>query len=408
VQQSLRQRLAQNIEPSAWPNQPIRIALVITDLDIGGAERALVALAVHLDRSRWQPAVFCLGKPGPLVEVLDQARIQCESLNAERGNAVQAIGRLARQLRYFKPLLVQSFLFHANLAARLGALWAGSPWVVGGLRVAEHQKRWHLLLDRLTAGLSTGSVCVSHGVLRFSRDVGRLDPARLTVIPNGIDVSLFASAKPLSRAELGLSDGAHLLVHVGRLDRQKGLPNLLEATERLVQTKPDWHLALAGDGPCREWLLEQIANRPALSRNVHWLGHRTDIPNLLKSADALVQSSLWEGMPNAVLEAMAAGLAVVGTSAEGTEDLIVPGQTGWLVPVRDSDALYLALLEAAESSDRLECYGKAARLRAEQHFSLKSTVAAYEHLWAGILGYRLASSLPLENDPRSQPTDFTD
>jgi glycosyltransferase involved in cell wall biosynthesis len=404
VQQSLSRRLATSAEPSrTWPDQPIRIALVITDLDVGGAERALVSLAVHLNRRRWQPTVFCLGKPGPLVDVLNNANVACECLNVERRNPFQVISRLARRLRHFKPLLVQSFMFHANLASRFAALCAGRPWVVGALRVAEHQKHWHLVLDRLTAWMSTGSVCVSQGVLKFSVDVGRLDPARLTVIPNGIDVTPFALAPPVDRATFGVPGGAYLALHIGRLDLQKGLPDLLQAAEQLIPKRPDWHLALAGDGPYRNWLLEQIANRPDLSGNVHWLGQRNDVPNLLKSADLLVQSSLWEGMPNSVLEAMAAGLAVVGTSVEGTEDLVIPGQTGWLVPRHDVHALHRALLEAVESPDLMKRYGRAGRLRVECEFSLESTVTAFEQLWAGVLGYQPENTLATRNNPQGVP-----
>ena len=157
-------------------------------------------LATRLERRRWRPAVFCLGGPGQLVEVIRQADIPCECLEVNRRNPVQAIARLAVRLRRFKPQLVQSFMFHANLASRLAAPWAGWPWVLGGLRVAEHQKRWHLIVDRLTAPLSTGSVCVSRGVLRFSHEVAGLNPARLTVIPNGIDPRPFDLAVAIPRA----------------------------------------------------------------------------------------------------------------------------------------------------------------------------------------------------------------
>ena len=334
-----------------------------------------------------------------MVDDLRRANVLCKCLNVHHRNPVQAVGQLARELRRFKPLLVQSFMFHANLASRLAAIFAGLPWVVGGLRVAERQQRWHLILDHLTAGLSTGSVCVSQGVLRFSLESGRLDPARLTVIPNGIDTAPFAAARPLPRAALGVPDNAHLALCVGRLDRQKGLPDLLQAAEYVISERPDWHLALAGDGPCRDWLQKQIANRSTLSGNVHWLGHRDDIPSVLKSADILVQSSLWEGMPNSVLEAMAAGLAVVATSVEGTEDLVVPGHTGWLVPIHDALTLSRTLLEAAQFPDKLKCLGKAGRLRVEQQFSLGATVVAYEHLWAEILGYRLENAVITQNNP---------
>jgi starch synthase (maltosyl-transferring) len=257
------------------------------------------------------------------------------------------------------------------------------------LRVAERQKHWHLVLDRMTSYLAVGSVCVSRGVQRFSYEVARLDPDRLTVIPNGIDTALFDAARPVPRVALGISESAHLALFVGRLDPQKGLPELLSAAEQVIGQRPNWHLALAGDGPCRDWLLEQLVHRIALRGKVQWLGQRDDIPSLLKAADVLVHASLWEGMPNSVLEAMAAGRPVIGTYVEGTEDLVIPGQTGWLVPPRDITALSHALLAATDSAERLERYGKAGRFRVEQEFSLEATVSAYEQLWATVLGFRL-------------------
>src|SRR5262249_52403895 len=157
---------------------------------------------------------------------------------------------------------------------------------------------------------------------------------------------------------------------------QKGLPDLLEAAERVIVGRPGWHLALAGDGPDRAWLLHQLAGRPPLRDRVHWLGPRDDVPSLLKSADILVLASLWEGMPNAVLEAMAARRPVVATAVEGTEDLVIRGQTGWLVPARDPTALSQALVEAATNPQRCRLYGEAARLRVEREFLIDGTVAA--------------------------------
>ena len=176
-------------------------------------------------------------------------------------------------------------------------------------------------------------------------------------------------------------------LYVGRLDPQKGLPDLLDAAEQVIDRHPGWHLVLAGDGPDRDWLLGQLSGRSALGDRVRWLGTRDDVPGLLRSADVLVLASLWEGMPNAVLEAMATRRPVVGTAVEGTEDLIVPGQTGWLVPPRDPEALAQALDDAARDPERCKRYGEAARLRVEHEFSIDVTVAAYEHLWGGVLGY---------------------
>jgi glycosyltransferase involved in cell wall biosynthesis len=390
VRQTLTDRLAiTRLSLLPWPDRPIPIALVITDLDVGGAERAMVMLATRLNAQRWRPCVFCLSKPGRLVANLRQANVPCECLGVNRRNPVQAITRLVHKLRQFKPQLVQSFLFHANLAARLAAPWAYHPWLLGGLRVAEHQKRWHLVIDRLTSPLCTGSVCVSRGVLQFSHEVGRLNPARLTVIPNGIDTRPFDGAVGIARATLGIPDDAHLAIYVGRLDPQKGLPDLLSAADQVITQRPRWHLALAGDGPDRTWLVDQVANDRRLRERVHVLGPRDDIPQLLKAANVLVLASLWEGMPNVVLEAMASRLAVVGTTVEGTTELVLPGQTGWLVPPNDPSALSQALVEAYDSPERCLVYGQAGRARIEREFSLQSTVSAYEQLWAGVLGFHL-------------------
>ena len=366
------------------------VSLVITDLDVGGAERAMVALATGLDRRRWVPTVIALDGEAALAGPLRAAGIAVECLGVDRRRPGRAVRSLAGALRRASPRLVQSFLFHANVAARLAAPLAGRPWVVGGLRVAERRRRRHLALDRLTGALSTGSVCVSEGVRRFSRDVGRLDPDRLVVIPNGVDPAPFDLARAADRASFGVPAGAFLTLYVGRLDPQKGLGFLLGAASKVTEVRPDWHLALVGDGPDSDALRSRSGDDPNLGGRVHWLGRRDDVPALLRAADVLVLPSLWEGMPNVVLEAMAARLAVVGTAVEGTEELIIPDRTGWLVPPADSGALAVALLEAAADPSRLRRFGEAARDRVEAEFTPGRVVEAYERLWAGVLGLELS------------------
>jgi starch synthase (maltosyl-transferring) len=169
------------------------------------------------------------------------------------------------------------------------------------------------------------------------------------------------------------------------------LADLLTAAECVIARRPDWHLILVGDGPERSSLLDRIAARPVLAERVHWLGRRDDVPGLLSAADVLVSASLWEGMPNVVLEAMAARLPVVATSVEGSEDLVTTGQTGWLVRPGDPGALADALLQAALDPNRRRQYGLAGRARVEAEFSLERMVRAYERVWAGLLGLKWES-----------------
>ena len=365
------------------------LALVITELDVGGAEKALVSLASGLDTRRWRPTVIALGPEAPLAAPLRAAGVAVECLGVNPRDPARAVLRLASALKAIQPALVQSFLFHANVAARLAAPLAGKPWVVGGLRVAERRRAWHLRLERLTARLGSGAVCVSEGVRAFSREAGGWPDDRLTVIPNGVDPAPFdrAAADPQPLAKLGLGAvpaDATLALYVGRLDFQKGLHILLDAASRLPNL--DWHLALAGDGPERDRLRAEAASRPTLDGRVHWLGHRGDVPDLLLASDLLVLPSLWEGMPNAVLEAMAARRAVVATAVEGTLELVIPGETGWLTPPGDPEPLARALREATSDPARLLRFGEAGRTRVEAHFTPARAVLAYERLWAGLLG----------------------
>ena len=200
----------------------------------------LVALATRLDRRRWRPSVICLDRAGPLADTLLGAGLEVNCLAASPRRPLRAVARLACALRRRSPRLVQSFLFHANLAARLAAPMAGVPWVIGGLRVAEHRKGWHRTLERLSARLSAGSVCVSRGVERFSRDVVGIAADRLTTIPNGVDLDPFdrsgagARAGPIDRASrIGVPPVGPLFGrHRPGSTLRKGLPFLLEAAER--------------------------------------------------------------------------------------------------------------------------------------------------------------------------------
>lgn len=367
------------------------VCLLITDLNVGGAERALTYLARGLPKNRWKVHVVNLGGEEPLADSLRAEGIDVRCLGVSKRRPIQAIRGLAAVLREIRPQLLQCFMFHSNVAGRFAARLAGVPWVLGGLRVAEHQKGWHLTVDRVTAWMSAGSVCVSAGVKRFSITYGGLSEARLTVIPNGVDVGPFDRAKSLDKSSLGFDPADRLALFVGRLDPQKGLPYLLDAVELVASSRPRWKLVMTGrEGTESEWFRERVAESPVLSRHVKWLGFCEDIPELMKTSEILLLPSLWEGMPNVVLEAMAAGRAVIGTDVEGTDELVVPGETGWLVPPANTEALAAAMAEAFDKPDRTKKYGEAGRKRVESRFTLNGTIRAYEKLWAGVLGLKLS------------------
>ena len=382
--QALQTRIA-SAPQSNWPGQPIPIALVITELDVGGAEKILVELATRIDRRRWAPVVLALGPEAPLAAPLRAASIPVRCLAVNSRQPIRSVLRLAAALREHRPALVQSFLFHANVASRLAAPLAGRPWVVGGVRVAEHEKKWHLTLERQTQTLGTGSVCVSEGVRGWMVKKAGIHSNRLTVIPNGIDTDRELSI-PISRSELTTRPTGPVALFVGRLTHQKGVDLLLEAAREVLATRPDWSLAIVGEGPDRQKLEAQVAEDGRLAASVRFLGQRGDVAALMRAADVVVLPSRWEGMPNVVLEAMALGKAVVATAVEGSVDLVRAGETGWLVPPENPATLASALLESAADHERNLQFGQAGRLVVEREFSLDGMARRYEALWARVLG----------------------
>jgi glycosyltransferase involved in cell wall biosynthesis len=293
---------------------------------------------------------------------------------------------LATELKAFSPALLQCFLFHANFVGRLAAWWAGVPRVVCGIRVAERRSRIPLWLDRLTQGFVDHNVCVSRAVAEFSIQNAKLPAAKVSVIPNAVDFDHFANAVAISRSELRLSS-APLILFVGRLDPQKAPFVLLEAFARLKQRHPDWQLLFVGEGPLRAEMEAWIAQQQ-LNQNVRLAGWRADIPSCLKTADVLVLPSLWEGMPNIVLESMAAGLPVVVSRVEGTDELIRDGETGVLVmpgSVAEVEQRIEMVLTDRELSSRLRA---TAQQSVKSKFTMDSMTAAFEKIYCRFISER--------------------
>lgn len=362
---------------------PIRVAFCITDLDVGGAERMLVELVTRLDRRCWEPRVFCLSGSGALAERLQANGISVTCFGAKSVRNLGVIWRLAAELKNFRPTLMQSYLFHANLVGRLAAWWAKVPHVICGIRVAERRSRIPLWLDRLTQCFVDDNVCVSRAVAEFSIHNARLKASKVSVIANGVDYQRFASSTAVDRASLGLTV-APLVLFVGRLDPQKAPFVLLEAFKRLIARHADWQLLFVGEGPLKLEMTEWVAEH-RLNSSIHFAGWRPDVPELLKTADVLVLPSLWEGMPNIVLESMASGLPVVVSRVEGTEELIQDGETGLLTTpgsVEEVDHQIEKVLMDREFSTYL---ANAAQQAVFKGFTLETMVRSYEQLYLRLL-----------------------
>jgi glycosyltransferase involved in cell wall biosynthesis len=382
--------------------EPVPIAFGITTLRRGGAEKALVELVTRLDSARWSARVISLTDADPGHQArLEAAGVRVLSFGL-RGplDLPRVLARWTAELRLQRPRLLQTFLFHANLLGRFAARRAGVPITVSGHRVAERRWNAHRTLDRLTASLARCHVCVSDGVRRHvARSLGLPDD-RLVTIPNGVEAESIAERLgrpetaeivPLAHPTLAFNPAQPRLLFVGRLDRQKGLDVLLQALANedrpSVPPAPRPRLILVGDGPERQALLGRITTL-GLADRVTLAGRVDDVVPWLAAAEGFVLPSRWEGMPNALLEAMAAGLPAIGTRVEGIEDLIVtdgPARTGWLVPAGDPAALAQAIAAWASDAERSARFGAAGRELARAKFSLDEVARRYQRTWETLI-----------------------
>lgn len=372
-------------QASSPKTSPHRIAFCITELDRGGAENALVQLVRGLDRQTWQPLVLCLSGEGELVDELREAGVDVECLGVRHRADVRVLWRLVKTLRRFRPEILQTWLYHANIAGRLAAKFARVPYVVSGIRVAERRSQFRLRLDRWTDFLVDKHVCVSQSVAEFSADVGGLPSRKLLAIPNGVDWDRFAHAPVADLTDVGIPADSRVLLFVGRLDPQKNPGLLLQAFAGLATDFPDVQLVFVGQGALETELRDQTQSLD-LEHRVRFLGNRTDIPELMHRASALVLPSRWEGMPNVVLEAHAAGVPVVATNVDGVQEITSSGLTGLLFENEDLSGCQSSIIEILRNQQDAMRMAHTAQTISREQFTWHTFVKRYDALYRKLAG----------------------
>ncbi|NOT02150.1 MAG: glycosyltransferase [Phycisphaerales bacterium] len=362
-----------------------RITYVITDLDVGGVPLHLARLAHAIREFGFLPRVVSLAPIGAIGERLVAAGISIESCYARGPSDVGVIARLSRLLCRHRPSLVHAFLFHANLAACLAAPLAGisSRRVICEIQTVEIERPWHLTVGGMTHRMCACVVGNSPSVVEHLRQRAHMAASRLCCISGGVDVAAIQSAQPLPRAELGVDDDCAIVLWVGRLDPVKGLDELLAAF-RIVDTGRRTMLLLVGDGPYRP-RVESMIREYGLGNRVRLLGRRSDVAEVMKTADVFAFPSRTEGMPNALLEAMAAGLAAVATDVAGCRDVVVDGETGLLVPGGDVGALTAAMRRLLVDDGLRRALGARAARHAGAQYSFHRCVTRYAALYDRVL-----------------------
>jgi sugar transferase (PEP-CTERM/EpsH1 system associated) len=373
------------------------IAHVLYRLDTGGLERTLVTV-INGTHERYRHALICLAGFSAFREQIAYPDVACETLNKQPGKDWGCYFRAWRILMRLRPDLVLTYNYGAMDLAPI-AKFAGVRRVVHAERGRDvsdlrGESRKYRAIRRGLRPFVDRYLAVSQDIRTWLVDTIGIDAARVTYIPNAVDIEKFHQARPQQpRSVLGnfAPAGTIVIGTVGRLVPVKDHVMLLSAFDDLRKALPQYRsrlrLAIVGEGPQRA-MLEQTIRSAALEDSVCLAGNRTDIPELLAEFDLFALTSLAEGMPNVILEAMAAGLPVVATAVGGVPDVVSNGVTGTLVPAANAQAFTQALSDYVTDEPARTQHGQAARKRAESTFSLPVMLYAYAEFYDEMLAQR--------------------
>jgi glycosyltransferase involved in cell wall biosynthesis len=375
----------------------IRVLRVITRLNIGGPAIQAVLLTTQLDPDRFE-TLLVAGTEGPAEGNL----LRLRRLDGVRAVTVPELGRrvaplddlraLARVIaiaRAYRPHVVHTHLAKAGFVGRIAARLAGAPVIVHTYHgsvfrgyFGRRESALYMGIERGLARLTTRIIAITPGVRTELVELKIAPADKIREISLGFDLAPFRDAadRNVARARLGLPQDVPLVALVARLVLIKDVPTFLRSIALLSNSIPNVQAVVVGDGEDRA-NLERLADELGLRSRCQFLGWRADMADVYASADVVALSSLNEGAPVTVIEAMATGRAVVATAVGGVPDVVVHGQTGLLVPPRRPGELAAALRTVLTDSALRQAFGRAGQERALACFAAPRLVADIERLY---------------------------
>jgi len=356
----------------------LKVMQVIGQMEVGGIEKLAATIAERCSRDRFCVSVCALGGDGPLRQELEKGGVASFCLGKRPGLDWRIVLRLSRLLRREKISVLHTH--------HVGALIYGVPAaVLSGVKGIIHTEHSHDALDdnprlrvllRLLARRASTVVCVADEVASYLEGVVGVPRGKLQVLRNGVDTELF---RP------GLADeplwSGPVVGTVGRLDPLKDHLTLLRAFRLLVERVPNIKLVIVGDGPLRGEL-EAASRGLGIGDKVAFLGRRSDIARLLRGMHVFVLSSVKEGLPLALLEAMASGIPVVATNVGGVPQVVQDGHTGILCPPGEPFELAQSINQLILDEELRRRVAANARSLVEHSYSLRAMLSGYESLYA--------------------------
>ncbi len=350
---------------------------IIDRLPPDGAERLLVDVLKNRSHE-FKFTVVCLVAGGELVAELENMDVPVIIFKRKHKLDIGLIFRLRKWLRRNNADVVHTHLFTADSWGRLAAFLARVPCIVNTVHSTNTWKtKIHRLIDRVLAKISTNIIACSDEVAKVLIQDDGISAKHIKVVANGIDLRRFEDVSPINLATE--PDTVNLVV-IGRLHPAKGHQDLIPVIKAIKDKCSDFHFYFVGEGELRADIEKNIKKQGLLDA-ITLMGQRQDIPAILAAIDIFVMPSKWEGLPMALLEAMAMGKTVIATRVGGIPDVITHNENGLLVDVGDGSALAENLVNAITDNSLRQRLGAAAKEMVRQHYSAETVSRKYEQIY---------------------------
>lgn len=379
---------------------PLRVMFVIGSMPIGGAERLLVELVQGMDAKRFAPSLCCLREPGPLGEMLAE-KIPVFSEFTDRSFDVFVLGPLARLMKDQQIDAVVTVgtggdnMFWGRLAAHM----ANVPVVCSALHAAATDRTTRVeWVNRLLAPFTDAFIAITDTHRQLLVDQERCPAEKVHVIRHGIDIERFRRRSPDENLQqsLGIWPDRPTIGVVAGLRPEKNLGMFLDAAARVMQYRRDVQFVVVGDGPARAGLIQHVVEQQ-LADNVHFLGARDDVAEILTFFDIFLLTSNSENCPPAILEAMASEVPVIATQIGSISELVCNDKTGYLIAPEDVEAATERVLHLLNNLKLARRMGVNARTMIMESWTLPSMIKGYEDLLLEL--YRSKCAQPEKEPP---------
>ena len=367
----------------------INLLYIIYSMNNGGAETLALRLAEIIDKDHFNTTVCSLSDKGPLRKILEDKKIPFVTLGKKEGKDLSIVLRLRKLLKDKRIDMIHTHNQGPLLYTFLATFFTKKYKIVhtehiNMLKELSYSKK-HFYYNKILYGKVDGFISIAKHLTDDFKKQYNLSRVRVATIHNCVDTAnVPASPSKLLKSELELNDKAQIIGNISALRLQKDHDTLIRAMKIVAEKVPDAILVVAGDGDQKEALLALISEL-GIANNVKLLGYRSDVGELLGQFDIFVLSSLYEGLPLCILEAMAAGKPIVATDADGTNELIIDDVTGLLAPTKNPEKLAQAMITLLESPDKAKQLGSTAQKLVQEKYSIKTMMQKYEQFYKELL-----------------------